>query len=59
MNQEVAFECGMIETVAFLKKNDYISPADTLGRTKFNIQENEREAFTEGCIQAVIKFKLK
>lgn len=59
MNQQVAFECGVIEAVALLKENSYISPADTLDQTRFNIPADEVESFKQGCIQAVNTQKFK
>lgn len=59
MNQEVAFECGVIEAVALLNKGDYISPAVVLEQTRFKIESDEVESFKQGCIQAVNKYKFK
>jgi hypothetical protein len=59
MNQVVAFECGVLETVALLDKGEYVSPTVALHQTRFNIQEDEIESFKQGCIQAVNKYKFK
>ena len=59
MDQIVAFECGVMETVALLDKGEYVSPTVALHQTRFNIQENEVESFKQGCILAVNKYKFK
>lgn len=59
MDQVVAFECGVLETVALLEKGEYLSPNVVLDQTRFNIREDEVESFKQGCIQAVNKYKFK